>query len=90
MSPEEITKELSAIKERNRKVEEEKAWETSGFRKAAVAVLTYIVVLLFFATAHLPHPFLSALIPTAGFILSTLSLPWFKKIWLRRFRVAKK
>ncbi len=76
-----LEKEIEALKARNRKVEEEKSWETSLFRKAVVAVLTYIVVVLFFMTASLPHPFLSALVPTAGFMLSTLSLPWFKKLW---------
>ena len=45
---EEIKKEIQEIKERNRKVEKDKAWETSWTRKILVAILTYIVVVLFF------------------------------------------
>lgn len=83
MNIEEIEQEINAIKDRNRKVEADKAWETSAFRKIIVALLTYAVVVLFFVTAGLPHPFASALVPTAGFLLSTLSLPFFKKLWLQ-------
>ena len=81
MTPEELEKEIAALKERNRKVEADKAWETSWARKIIVAVLTYIGIALFFVSAGLPHPLLSAFVPTAAFVLSTLSLPWLKKWW---------
>ncbi len=83
MNIEEIEKEINSIKDRNRKVEADKAWETSSFRKIIIAILTYVVVVLFFLTAGLPHPFASALVPTTAFVLSTLSLPFFKKLWLQ-------
>lgn len=78
-------KEIESIKERNARVEADKAWETSMTRKIIIAVLTYVVIVLFFLTANLPNPFVNALVPTAGFVLSTLSLPYFKKIWLKEF-----
>ncbi len=76
-------KEIEAIKERNARVEIDKAWEVSKTRKIIIAILTYIVIVLFFIVANLPNPFVNALVPTAGFVLSTLSLPLFKKIWLK-------
>ena len=78
---EKIKNDIKEIKERNSRVEKDKAWETSLSRKILVAVLTYIVVVLFFFFAHLPKPFLGAIVPTIGFVLSTLSIPFFKKIW---------
>jgi preprotein translocase subunit SecF len=79
----ELKNEIEKIKERNARVEADKAWETSFSRKILIAVLTYIVVVLFFLAADLPKPFVSAVIPTIAFILSTLSIPFFKKIWER-------
>ncbi|MCX6803510.1 MAG: hypothetical protein NTY48_02980 [Candidatus Diapherotrites archaeon] len=76
-------KEIEAIKMRNARVEADKAWEVSKTRKVIIAVLTYIVIVLFFVVATLPNPFVNALVPTAGFVLSTLSLPYFKKMWLK-------
>lgn len=78
--------EIFLIKERNKRVELDKAWETSWFRKVIITILTYIVVVIFFITLQLPKPFANAVVPTLGFILSTVSLPFFKKVWLRYFR----
>ena len=79
-----LQKEIESIKQRNKRVEADKAWEISWTRKILIAVLTYIVIVLFFLVADLPKPFLNPLVPTAGFILSTLTLSHFKKVWLRR------
>jgi preprotein translocase subunit SecF len=78
-----IEKRLEAIEERNKRVELDKSWETSLTRKIIIAVLTYITIVLFFLVAGLPNPFVNSIVPTAGFVLSTLSLPYFKKVWIR-------
>ncbi|MEI7960931.1 MAG: hypothetical protein WCI04_01215 [archaeon] len=78
-------KEIESIKQRNVRVESDKAWEVSKSRKIIIAILTYIVIVLFFLAANLSNPFVNALVPTAGFVLSTLSLSYFKKIWLKKF-----
>jgi polyferredoxin len=80
---EEIKKELAEIKERNRRVELDKAWETSLARKSLIAILTYIVVVIFFYIAKLGNPFVNAIVPTIGFLLSTLSISIFKTWWVR-------
>jgi hypothetical protein len=77
--------EIGKIKERNKRVEADKAWETSLARKAVIAVLTYLVIVLFFLSAGLPDPFINPIVPTVGFVLSTLTLPVFKNFWLGHF-----
>ena len=69
-----IETELEVIKKRNLKVEADKAWEISLFRKIVVAVITYIVAAAALYFIGVSNYLLSAVIPTLGFILSTLSL----------------
>lgn len=75
--------EINKIKERNFRVETDKAWETSFFRKLIIAILTYVIIVLFFYFADLPNPFTNAIVPTIGFLLSTSSLSIFKKLWIK-------
>ena len=77
-----LEREVAEIKQRNSRVEVDKAWETSTARKIIIAILTYIVVVLLFWSASVPNYWFNALIPTLGFMLSTLSLPFLKQIWL--------
>jgi len=79
-----LEQEIENIKLRNQKVEADKAWEISWSRKILIAILTYIVILLFFLVAKLPDPFINPLVPTAGFILSTLTVGLIKKLWLKK------
>ena len=79
-----IKKSIEAIEKRNKRVEMDKAWETSWARKVVVAVLTYVTIAMFFIAAGLPKPFINSLVPTAAFILSTLSLDCLKKIWIKK------
>ena len=81
----ELKKEIEKIKERNKRVEGDKNWETSWFRKISISVLTYFVIVLFFYFADLPKPFVNSIIPAVAFVLSTLSLPVLKKFWLKYF-----
>lgn len=78
-----IEQEIINIKERNARVEADKAWETSYFRKIIIAMLTYIVIVIFFYFAGLSKPFVNAIVPTAGFVLSTLSVTYFRKFWIK-------
>jgi len=79
-----IENEIKAIKERNKRVEANKAWEVSKTRKVLIAIFTYILIVLFFWFAGLTNPFVNAIVPTVGFVLSTLSLPYFKNYWVRK------
>jgi hypothetical protein len=73
-SMEDFRKEIEQIKERNNRVENDKARETSVARKIIIMVLTYAVIVLFLYTARLPNPRINAIVPTIGFMLSTLGL----------------
>lgn len=81
-----IEQEIADLKARNKRVEADKAWETSWTRKGVIAGLTYAVVALFFFVADLPNPFVNAIVPSIGFVLSTLTVPLFKKWWIRKYK----
>lgn len=79
-----IKKDIAEIKARNARVEQDKTWETSIARKFLIAILTYIVIVSFFLAARLENPFINAIVPTLGFLLSTLSIDVVKKWWVGR------
>jgi len=81
---EELKNEIEKIKVRNARVEMDKAWETSLTRKLLILILTYFVVVIFFFVNKLANPFVNSLVPTLGFFLSTLTIPWIKAIWIKR------
>lgn len=77
-----LEKEIEKIKERNKRVEKDKAWETSFVRRATIAILTYIVVITYsYLIKSVSNIFLTSLVPVIGFLLSTLSLKLIRKIW---------
>lgn len=78
-----LQQEINQIKARNERVELDKAWETSWTRKLIVLILTYLVIVIFFLMARLPRPFLNAIVPAVAFLLSTMTVPLFKKWWLK-------
>ena len=76
-----LEREVAAIKERNARVEADKAWETSWTRRAVVFIATYAVIALFLFAAGVPEPLLNALIPALAFVLSTATLGFVKEWW---------
>ena len=82
MIMEKIEKEIKAIKERNKRVETDKAWETSWTRRICICILTYIVVVIYsWMVSKVNNIWLSSVVPVIGFTLSTLSLKLVRKIW---------
>jgi len=80
---EHLEKRLTAIEERNRRVETHKAWELSGARKVSLILLTYFVMYLVFSSLGSEPAWKNAIIPTLGFFLSTLSIPYIRDFWER-------
>ena len=77
-----LEQEIKKIQERNKRVELDKAWETSWTRKICIMILTYIVVIIYsYVIRKYDNIFLSSLVPVIGFTLSTLSLKLVRKIW---------
>lgn len=85
MSEKDLAKEVAAIKARNKRVETDKAWETSWTRRICIMVLTYIVVVIYsFTISKVQNVWLSSFVPVIGFTLSTLSLGLMRKLWEKR------
>lgn len=81
----ELKKEIENIKARNIRVEKDKEWETSLVRRISIAVLTYIIVVIYsYLTQNINNVFLTSIVPVIGFLLSTLSMKMVRKIWERR------
>ena len=74
--------EINKIKERNKRVETDKAWETSWTRRICICVLTYYVVVLYsWVISQISNIWLSSIVPVIGFTISTLSLKLVRKVW---------
>ena len=81
--PSDLISRIEKIEKRNERVELEKKWETSLTRRVLLMLFTYLAIALYFLIIDIQHPFLNAVVPTIGFLLSTLTLPFFKKVWMR-------
>lgn len=82
----ELEERISNIEKRNKKVETDKAWETSMTRKVCIAILTYIIVIIYsYSISKIDNIFLSSLVPVIGFTLSTLSLKGIRNIWEKKY-----
>lgn len=80
-----LEKEIEQIKQRNKKVELDKKWETCWTRRICICVLTYIVVIIYsYLVRNYDNILLSSLVPVIGFTLSTVSLNFIRKIWEKR------
>jgi len=79
-----IDEKIVSIEERNRRVELDKAWETSWTRRVFIAGVTYVMAGFWLVAIGVGQPWLNALVPTGGYLLSTLTLPFLKTWWLTR------
>lgn len=78
-----LEKEVVAIKLRNSSVEADKAWETSWTRRILIAIFTYLAISFYLYAIEVDRPFLNGIVPAIAFMLSTLTLPWVKSIWIK-------
>lgn len=77
-----LEQRVQKIEERNSSVEADKAWEGSWTRRGLLVLFTYLAIGLYMWAIHVPNPWLNAIVPAIGFILSTLTMPFFKRVWL--------
>lgn len=78
-----LEKEIREIKARNQRVETDKNWETSFSRRGLLVLFTYLAIGFYLQAIQIPNPWLNAIVPAVGFLLSTLTLPFFKSAWLK-------
>ncbi len=76
-----IENEIKKIQERNRCVEIDKEWETSAIRRIMIAIITFVVALLFLSIIKVENAFLAAFVPMGGFLISTFSIKPARKVW---------
>ncbi len=79
-----LEQEIIALKARNARVEADKAWEISWTRRILIAVMTYVIAAIWLVLINDTKPFLKALVPAVGYLLSTISIGVVKKWWVGR------
>mgnify|MGYP003388683015 FL=1 len=79
---------IARIEARNHKVTIDKKWETSWTRRLFISLITYIFAGVIFIWV-IPNRewYLAAIVPVTGYILSTLGLPWVRKIWQKYLNI---
>ena len=80
-----LEQRISAIEKRNRTVELNKAWEQSYTRRLLIVLFTYISIATYLKYIVGIDPWINAIVPALGFLLSTLTLPFFKRLWQKHF-----
>ncbi|MBN2067208.1 MAG: hypothetical protein JW744_01945 [Candidatus Diapherotrites archaeon] len=83
-SLQQLEAEIEKLEERNKRVEVDKAWETSYARRGLLTLFTYIAMGAYLQAINVSEPWLNAVVPAVAFMLSTLTLPFFKSIWLEK------
>lgn len=78
-----LEERIEKIEKRNMKVEADKAWERSWSRKIVLILFTYLAVGIYLSVIQVPNPWVNAIVPSMGFLLSTLTLPWIKSLWVK-------
>lgn len=87
---ENLEQRIQIIEERNKKVESDKAWETSWTRRILLTAFTYLAIGIYLWAIKITRPWLNAIVPSVAFMISTLTVPFFKKLWIKHPRVDKK
>lgn len=77
--------DLEDIHARNLRVEADKAWETCWTRRFIIAAGTYIIVAVYLAFLGVDGFLFHAAVPPAAYFISTLTLPFIKRIWIDKF-----
>lgn len=76
--------DLAEIQQRNTRVEVDKAWETSWTRRAIIAFGTYVIIGGYLKYLQLENAWFHAAVPVMAYIISTLTMPFLKGVWIKR------
>ncbi|MDR3450665.1 MAG: hypothetical protein P4M15_13145 [Alphaproteobacteria bacterium] len=78
-----IEERLAVIEQRNARVEGDKGWETSWVRRGLIMGITYVCAIILLNILGHDGAWKHATVPVMGYLLSTLSLPEVKRLWLQ-------
>lgn len=73
-----VEQRLDVIESRNKRVDGNKNWETSWVRRISIFILTYLTVVVYHVIIDADRIFIISLVPSIGFLLSTLSLQFIR------------
>ena len=76
-----LEERVDKLEKRNKRVELDKDWELSWTRRVIILLLTYMILGLYLWIINVNDAWLNAIVPSVGFVLSTASLPWFRRLW---------
>lgn len=79
-----LEKEVELIKQRNLRVETDKAWETSYFRIFLISAIIYVIAVKVMYFVGVENYYFNALVPAIGYFISVQSLPFIKKWWIKK------
>lgn len=80
---EDLEQRIKQVEDRNFRVESDKAWEKSLTRRILLVIFTYLAIGLYLNAIEINSPWINAIVPAIGFMISTLTMPYFKKMWLK-------
>lgn len=81
----ELEQRIAKIEKRNKRVEADKAWETSWTRRICIMILAYFVVVAYsYIVRECDNILFSSLVPVLGFLLSTLSVKAVRRLWEKK------
>jgi hypothetical protein len=80
-----VEQKIQKIEERNKNVEADKAWETSWTRRILLTLFTYLAIGVYLWVIEISRPWLNAIVPAVAFMISTLTMPFFKQVWINTF-----
>lgn len=75
---------IEKLEARNRRVEGDKAWETSWTRRLSIMLLVYITIVFYLRFVVHIDPWINGLVPVIGYFVSTLTVGFLKQHWLDR------
>lgn len=77
-----LEERISKLEARNKRVEADKAWETSWIRRGLIMLLTYLTVVFYLHFVIHINPWINALVPVIGYFVSTLTIRFVKVRWI--------
>lgn len=78
-----LEERIAKLETRNRRVESDKAWETSWLRRGSLMVLIYLTIVFYLRFVVHINPWINGLVPVIGYFVSTLTIGFLKRRWLK-------
>ena len=78
-----LEERVAKLEARNRRVEADKAWETSLLRRVSIMILIYLTIVFYLRFVIHINPWVNGLVPVIGYSVSTLTVSRLKQRFTR-------